>query len=328
MDLILKRDPVWLQFLPTPDACATLLLLLGGNGQQVVVPAPLLLAASPVVRSILSDHLPPAYSLCCISLPATTGDVLQVFGDILATGTAAGGHENKIEEVQQVFEMLGVDAWITRCHLENIQLGQVLERDINLECFDEVSGTNLDEGNISQSEVVVKQEETVVQVVSQQCPENLTKKSPMNLEQSHTKEIPNNLCTQKFIQKSSLKNRKDSVHKKLENTYNHCTHNFYDKTNLKRDINSVHKKIEFSCNHCTHRFSDISSLKRHIDLVHKKTEFPCNHCTHKSSDISNLKKHIDSVHKKIKYQCSFCPRKFKLKRSLVRHAVRGHPDLY
>ena len=91
MNLILKRDPVRLQCLPAPDASAALILLLGGDGQQVAVPAPLLLAASPLVKSILTGHLPPAYSPCCLSLPATTVDVLQVFGDIIATGAAAGG---------------------------------------------------------------------------------------------------------------------------------------------------------------------------------------------------------------------------------------------
>jgi len=124
MNLILKRE---LQFLPTADASATLLLL-GGDGRQVAVLAPLLLAASPVVRSILNDLLPPAYSPCCLSLPDTTGDVLQVFGDLLATGAAAGDHEDKIEEVQQVFEMLEVDAGIVKCHLESIHLEPVWKK--------------------------------------------------------------------------------------------------------------------------------------------------------------------------------------------------------
>jgi len=266
MSLILKRDPVWLQCLPPPDASATLLLL-GGDGQQVAVPAPLLLAASPTVRSILTDHLPPAFSPCCISIPATTGDVLQVFGDIIETGTAAGGHENKIEDVHQVFEMLGVDAWIVRCHLVSIQLGQALERDVKLECFDEVSG-RVDEGNITHSEVIVKQEETVFEVVSQHGPQNMTKTVPINLEQSHTKEIPNNSCTQKFIKRSSLKNRKDSVHKKLENICNHCKHNFYDRSNLKKHIDSVHKKIKYQCSLCPHKFSLKQGLVRHTVRVH------------------------------------------------------------
>jgi len=297
MSLILKRDPVWLQCLPPPDASATLLLL-GGDGQQVAVPAALLLAASPVVRSILTDHLPPAYSPCCLSLPATTGDVLQVFGDILATGAAAGAHEDKIEEVQQVFEMMEVDAWIVKCHLESIHLEQVLEKDLKLECFDGESGTNLDEENICQFEGMVKLETDVVEAVCRLPLLNLTK----NLEQNQTIGIPYNNCTKKFRQKSSLQNR--------------C-------------IDSVHKKIEYTCNHCTDKFSyksNLSNLKRHIDSVHKKIKYTCNHCTDKFSCKTYLKKHINSVHKKIKYQCSFCPQNFSYKQSLVKHTARVHPD--
>ena len=135
MNLILKQHPVWLECLPTPDTSVTLLLL-GGDGQQVAVPVPLLLAVSPVVRSILTDHLHPAYSPCCLSLPATTGDVLKVFGDILATGAAAGAHGDKKEEVRQVFQMLGVEAWIVSCHIERIQVGQVLDMDIKQDSLD------------------------------------------------------------------------------------------------------------------------------------------------------------------------------------------------
>ena len=66
MSLIIKRDPVWLACLPTPDVSA-ILLLLGGDGQQVAVPVPLLLAFSPVVRSILTDHIPPNGIPCCLA---------------------------------------------------------------------------------------------------------------------------------------------------------------------------------------------------------------------------------------------------------------------
>ena len=47
---------------------------------QVVVPAVVLLAASPLARNILSDHLPPSYSPIVMSFPAVTEDVLQVVG--------------------------------------------------------------------------------------------------------------------------------------------------------------------------------------------------------------------------------------------------------
>jgi hypothetical protein len=82
------------------------------------------------VRSILSDLPPvPAFSL---SLP-TTGEVLQVVRDILTSGTIAGDHADKVEEVRQVFGMLMVEAVIVSYQLESIQVGQVFERDIKEE---------------------------------------------------------------------------------------------------------------------------------------------------------------------------------------------------
>ena len=75
-----------------------------------------------------------------------------MYWDILATGASAGAHEDKIEEVRQVFKMLGVEAWIVSCHLEINQVGQVLDmdRDIKQEC--------LDEENSYQLEIIVKTE--------------------------------------------------------------------------------------------------------------------------------------------------------------------------
>ena len=64
MNYVLKRDPAWLGSLPTHDF-GTDLLLLGGDGHQVAVPAALLLAVSPLVRSIFGNLLPPAYSPGC-----------------------------------------------------------------------------------------------------------------------------------------------------------------------------------------------------------------------------------------------------------------------
>ena len=123
MNLILKRDPVWLGCLPSPNASPTLLLL-GGDSQQVAVPAPLLLAVSPLVRSILAHLLPPAYSPCILSIPTVTEEVLHVMVDILATGAAGGEHMDKIEDVGTVFEMLGVDISLVSCHLGSIQLAK------------------------------------------------------------------------------------------------------------------------------------------------------------------------------------------------------------
>ena len=129
MKYVLRRDAVWLESLHTADHAVTLLLL-GGDGHQVAVPAPLLLAASPLVRNILTDHLPPAYSQCFLSLPSATEDVLEVVRDILATGVAAGAHKDRIDEVRQVFDMLGVNAPLVSCHSESINVGQVLGEEV------------------------------------------------------------------------------------------------------------------------------------------------------------------------------------------------------
>ena len=112
MNYVLKRDPVWLQLLNPSSGPSDTLLLLGGDGHQVAVPAPLLLAASPLVRNILTDHLPPACSPCCFSIPAATGDVLQLVWDIVTTGKAIGDHGERIEEVKQVLKSLRVEASI------------------------------------------------------------------------------------------------------------------------------------------------------------------------------------------------------------------------
>ena len=276
MNLILKRDPVWLECLPTPDVSATLLIL-GGDGQQVAVPVPLLLAVSPVVRSILTEHLPPAYSPCCLSLPATTGDVLQVFGNILATGAAVGAHKDKIEEVRQVFEMLGVEALIVSCHLQSIQLGLVLDRDIKKDSSTEISGIGLDEENICQLDINVKielKEKVGVKVESEEL-KSFEFGQPFKASKSNSDKPP----TSKPKSKESLKK-------------------FTLKQNLEKHVKCFHDKIEIPCKLCPQKFTRRDSLLKHVRLIHDKIRIPCNLCTQKFTQKSSLKVNMDSVHKR------------------------------
>ena len=60
MFLTLKRDPVWLDSLARCGLNETPALLVGEDGRQVPVPAAILLAASPLVRSISSSGIHPA----------------------------------------------------------------------------------------------------------------------------------------------------------------------------------------------------------------------------------------------------------------------------
>ena len=85
MKYALKRDVVWLESLPIVDHFATIILT-GDDGHLVEVTASLLLAVSPLMRSILSEHLPPAYSQCFLSLPSATEEVLKDVRNILTGG--------------------------------------------------------------------------------------------------------------------------------------------------------------------------------------------------------------------------------------------------
>jgi len=133
---VLKRDreAVWLESLPTSDASGVILLL-GENSSTVAVPTALLLAASPLVRKILSvtDHLPPVYSPVYLSLPAATLGVLEVVRDILVKGATAFVTEEQVREVRQIFQMLLVDVSLVCYQLNSIDMGNVFNTDVKVE---------------------------------------------------------------------------------------------------------------------------------------------------------------------------------------------------
>ena len=65
----------------------------------IQVPASLLVAVSPLVKSMMAELLPPAYSPHVISIPAVTADVLLMVAELLTKG-AAVVHAASNEEVQ------------------------------------------------------------------------------------------------------------------------------------------------------------------------------------------------------------------------------------
>jgi len=114
MSLFLKKDgdPAWLP----PKAhyySGTVILLQGDDGdvpgQPVDVPADLLLAVSPLVRSILSaGHLPPAYHQPVIILPSVSCQVLQTVRELFVSGMVSADTRTKVRDIQSVFKMLGI----------------------------------------------------------------------------------------------------------------------------------------------------------------------------------------------------------------------------
>lgn len=160
---ILKRDrdAVWLESLLTTSDASGVIVLLGGNNCTIAVPTFLLLAASPLVRKMLSvtDHLPPAYSPVYLSIPDATLGVLEVFRDILVKGTTAPVTDEKVRDVRQTFQMLMVDVSLVCCQSNSIDVGKAFDKDIKVEDHEgsEVNYINIDQDELEIS-IKIKEE--------------------------------------------------------------------------------------------------------------------------------------------------------------------------
>jgi len=291
MKYALKRDVVWLKCLPIADNVATILLL-GGGGHVVPVPASLLLAVSPLVRNILDEHLPPAFSQSCICLPSATEDVLKVFKNILSTGEASDGHEDRMKEVRQIFEMLGIDALLVSCQSESISVGQVFD-----------------------GKVEYVEEETVkVETMSTETeyPENvppISQKSEMVFSKvvnsSVFKESDNVIGTSAFEIKvepdvAHLVNDSVQIIKEVPHKCVECKYACYDKAELKTHYQTSHKRrSRFCCQDCVYTCSNMGGLEYHCATTgHKaiKAAAACKACDYIAPSKEELFKHKKKVH--------------------------------
>ena len=234
--------------------------------------------------------------------------------DILASGTAASEHVDKLEEVKQVFGMLGVDASLVCCQLEDIDMRNVFKQDIKLDHSTEGSEVSLSEGTIK-VEIAVKLEDKEKEDTCE--PEALSeissKRETYNVaESSKITEDPNYMinphpqcceCGKRFSSKGGLKQHMKGVHSERRFQCNLCQQNFSQKPSLKIHIDSVHNNMKHQCNICPQKFAYKNYLKLHIDSVHNKIKVPCHLCPKKFTQPSSLKTHIDAVHKKIQFPC-------------------------
>ena len=106
MSLKLKRESVWLDFLLlSDDTNEAHAIIIGDDGCQVPVPAVILLAASPLVRSLSAPS-------CCpvaISVPTVSEDVLRAVVEIMKVGQVEMNYE-LIDDVADVLKLLEVGA--------------------------------------------------------------------------------------------------------------------------------------------------------------------------------------------------------------------------
>ena len=106
MCLKLKRESVWLDFLLlSDDTNEAHAIIIGDDGCQVPVPAVILLAASPLVRSLSAPS-------CCpvaISFPTVSEDVLRAAVEIMKVGQVEMDYE-LTDDVADVLKLLEVGA--------------------------------------------------------------------------------------------------------------------------------------------------------------------------------------------------------------------------
>ena len=133
MNYLFKSDnPAWLDH-HLGTVCGTVTLV-SEDGQQVSVPTAILLATSPLVRSILSDIHPADYGSLVMVL-AVCEDVLRVVGEILSEGEV-NVNDNRVKgEVQLFFKMIGVELFLSCNKVEVIKSDLISEIEVKDEAF-------------------------------------------------------------------------------------------------------------------------------------------------------------------------------------------------
>jgi len=173
MACTVKRDSFWLEeSFPSSYANEPLAVLVG-EGHNISVPASILLAVSPLVRSIVTDVFALAQSPLVLLFPAVCGDVLEVVGELLLHGTSAVNVDMK-KKVDQVFEMINIGASFSFSQLDVIRLGGVFDTEVknvgghgggDLSCrYKDVKGEMEITVKVEQEESMVGETEIVVSV--------------------------------------------------------------------------------------------------------------------------------------------------------------------
>jgi len=287
MYLVLRKDPDWPKTLFSTDISAGALTLLGEDGSQVQVPAGLLVAVSPLVKNMMADLLPPAYSPHVISLPAVTGAVLLVVAELLSKG-ATVVHANN-GEVQDVFKMMGIEASFSYCVVDTEVKDEGFAEDcsesyVKIEDSDENKKSEYYEDFESLSAIKVK---------NKRNESNLSKRNDSHFEDP----LPSN-------------ENKPEDDKKVQE----CDKNV-NKNNVRQ-----HGVKPFKCDHCAYKAISSAYLKRHM-LNHGVSRFACDECAYRCVTRSRLRQHM-LVHSREKtFACDLCDYRTVTRGRLNEHMV-------
>lgn len=344
MSLTLKRDPVWLDSLELSDANEALATMIGDDGCHVSVPTVLLLAASPLLRSISA----PSLCLChiCISVPSASGDVLQAVKEIIQRGRVELSYE-LIGKVTEVFKLLAVEAVLENIgsdiligiedgHTIDIMENSDVQTKVKEECliemgikFEKEDGEpshimECDGGDYGSKHTSNLNDAQIVfwdLGLFKYSNPHVKMKRMKNLEQIQDV-MKTNQCEKTFIQKWKVTKHVDKAHSKCEV----CGKNFSMERHLRRHIESLHQMKIFSCEKCNKTFNWKSNLDRHIDKIHMESErSDCQECDKTFTQNYSLKRHVESEHRGMKkFICDICGKDFTLKQGLTRHIECRH----
>jgi len=347
-NLLLQKDPVWLESLLV-SATSGVIGLLSGDGYHVDVPAVLLLAASPLIRTVLStDHCPPAYVCPVISLPSVAGDVLQLVGTMLATGMATMDVEIMME-VKETFKMLNIEAGLNGLQSRNSNVS-IFEHDLNFRTTEVKhlqvlkSTANLDI-DWNENLVTVKEEtgfeDDHEQFIREEIINDREESNNLNTvltEISQSEEYENLVTVKGETDIEEIEENDGQIITEETSSASNVEFNHLDK-DISETIDAHNQNVRsvnilqyiHNCVQCPKKYQNKSHLLDHIQSVHELKRFKCHLCDKEFNHLRSVKRHVWVFHGdgsltefNREFNCVQCPKKYKYESPFLDHIQSVH----
>ena len=279
-NILLKRDPAWVNELLSPASSGTVTLL-GDAGHQASVPLAPMLAASPLLRTMLADtglH-PSVFGNPVLSLPGTA-TALSYAADILTKGevNVKAVDRNIIDDVQIVLQMMGVEAALDYSGIKQelvIIIDVKFEDDENPPVISEVSGLENFERKNKLGDIV--ELDTVIEHTDLSMKESgKAKKKKSSVENKHVDD-----GGKKGEQKKS-RAREKNVKCRI------CEYSYTSRSSLIRHLQKHTGEKPFKCDVCQYSSTTSAHLVRHMRTHTGEKPFKCDVCEFSTSQSSVL----------------------------------------